>query len=56
MFCFDTFTYCDKKKKKLYELLIDCLFVPINCDTSVFIKVVCVDNTSNQLFRHHFVL
>ena len=35
---------------KPYEPLIDCWFVPINCDTSDCTKVTHVDNTSNQLF------
>ena len=40
-------------KKYPYEYLIDCLYVPINRDTSVCSEVTCDDNTLNQLFRQH---
>ena len=42
------------KENRFISFLIDCLFVPINRDTSI--KVAHVDNTSDQLFIHHFVL
>ena len=45
-----------KKKKKPYEHLNDCLFVPISCDTSDCSKVMRVDNTLNQLFKQHCVM
>ena len=38
-------------KKYPYECLIDCLYVPINRDTSDCSEVTCDDNTLNQLFR-----
>ena len=39
------------KKKYPYEYLIDCLYVPINRDTSDCSEVTRDDNTLNQLFR-----
>ena len=40
-------------KNSHMNILIDCLYVPINRDTSDCSEVTRVDNTLNQLFRQH---